>query len=97
MVNMNRRQAWSQRIAQQSTSGLSIRSWCEREGVAQASFFYWRKCLSTADRPTELIALPIEPEVCAEAVEIRTPGGYVVRVFSAAQCKVLAALLGVVP
>lgn len=42
---------WQQRVARWRRSGLSITEFCERERVSQASFFAWRKQLTTSQLP----------------------------------------------
>lgn len=34
---------WQDAVKRQSISGLSIREFCEREGVSEPSFYLWRK------------------------------------------------------
>lgn len=92
MEKTERRAMWEQRLAAQAASGIGIRAWCRREGIGEANFYYWRDRLVTAIAPTQLIALPMRQEGSA-AIEIATPGGYVVRIDSAAQCGLLPALL----
>jgi hypothetical protein len=93
MEKEDRSQAWTQRIEARRASGLSIRAWCQREGISEASFFYWRKRLSASDQPTQLIALAPSHGVGGPGLEIQTPDGYVIRIGSAAHCQWLPALL----
>jgi hypothetical protein len=37
---------WSLAIAEQAQSGLSVRAFCEREGLSPASFYLWRRNLA---------------------------------------------------
>jgi hypothetical protein len=37
---------WRLRLKRQTTSGLSIAEFCEREGVSTASFYAWRRGLT---------------------------------------------------
>ena len=93
MEKTERRAMWEQRLAAQAASGIGIRAWCRREGIAEANFYYWRHRVGNAIAPTQLIALPMVAQDSAAAIEIATPGGYVVRLYSAAQCDLLPALL----
>jgi transposase-like protein len=36
---------WRERIAEQERSGLSVRRYCEAQGIGQHLFYYWRKRL----------------------------------------------------
>jgi len=42
------RAAWRKRIALQAESGLSVREFCSREGVSQASFYLWKRKLQAS-------------------------------------------------
>jgi len=41
----NKRRQWQQRIAEQVRSGLSVRRFCEAQGLGEQSFYWWRKRL----------------------------------------------------
>ena len=43
--------AWRQRLRRQTSSGLSIRSFCSREGVSTVSFYAWKRRLTTGPLP----------------------------------------------
>ena len=36
---------WSERIAAQQRSGISVKQFCEEHGLTECSFYYWRKRL----------------------------------------------------
>ncbi|GAU79321.1 hypothetical protein [Fusibacter sp. 3D3] len=41
-----RRDKWISIIAAQNASGLSIKAWCQENGVNEASYYYWlKKCV----------------------------------------------------
>ena len=42
---------WRQRLQRQSTSGLSISGFCEREGVSSPSFQAWKRRLAARSLP----------------------------------------------
>lgn len=63
-----REDCWRRIVTRQPASGLSIRAWCEHEGVKEASFYAWRRTLAQRDasreaavkeRPTQLVALDV--------------------------------------
>jgi len=41
--------AWRRRVDRQADSGLSIRAWCGRHGVAESGFHWWRRELARRD------------------------------------------------
>jgi hypothetical protein len=59
MTREERRSYWSERLAEQAASGLSVRAWCLGEGVSYATFNYWRGRLKAerAVKPLTLIRL----------------------------------------
>jgi len=38
-----REKLWRSRLARQAASRLSVRAFCQREGVAEPSFYAWRR------------------------------------------------------
>ena len=70
---------WRSRLARHAKSGLTVAGFCEREGVAVATFHYWRrKCqggAATRELPRAEFA-PVEV-VHGSGVTIRFPGGAV--------------------
>jgi transposase-like protein len=91
---------WRRRIAQWRTSGRSVRDFCERHGLATASFYNWRRAL--ARRAAEQLAF-VPVQVVADAVpapasalEVVLVDGRAVRVapgFDAATLRRLLAVL----
>jgi transposase len=43
-------QFWRRTIADQARSGLSVRAFCEREGLVPWNFHWWRQALARRDR-----------------------------------------------
>ena len=43
---------WREVIARQAASGVSVRRFCANEGIAEASFYAWRRELALRDRET---------------------------------------------
>jgi hypothetical protein len=65
------------------------------EGLTESTFHYWRKCVSApANQPTALITLPTLDRQ-AEALEMMTPLGYVIRISSVEQLGWVKSLLEV--
>ena len=45
---------WSERIATCRSSGISVRAWCEGNGISTASYYKWQKklfCLAAQNAP----------------------------------------------
>jgi hypothetical protein len=40
-----RDEAWRARLAAQKQSGVSVKQFCEQQGLTEQSFYYWRKRL----------------------------------------------------
>lgn len=81
---------WRSHIKRQSSSGESIRGYCLRRGLSEASFHFWRREIANRDceaRPSKqvesagLVAVEIlgESSVQRRMLEIECPGGAVIR------------------
>lgn len=78
---------WREMLKRQPQSDLTVRDFCEMEGVSTASFYNWRRRLAEAERVTDVPAfVPIsvaqQPQTisCVEIVlsadvTIRVPEG----------------------
>ena len=94
MQKSTNQQVWSHRLRAHAESGLTIQSWCVREGVTESTFYYWRKQLSSVSLPvTQLIALPLPARQVEPMLELQTPHGYVIRFTSQTQVGWLGGLL----
>lgn len=38
-----RLEQWALKISERKNSGLTIKNWCEQEGITQGSYYYWLK------------------------------------------------------
>jgi Transposase len=54
---------WREVIARQVASGVSVRRFCADEGIAEASFYAWRRELALRDR---------EPPAASQVLEARS-------------------------
>lgn len=78
---------WRHHIDEQQSSGLSVRAFCSRRGLAEHNFYQWRKLLNERDHearsssPTPLF-VPVEvADVSATSrIEIVLAGGQRVNV-----------------
>jgi transposase-like protein len=64
-----RRELWRQRIAQQESSGQSIRAYCRGRGLAEHAFYGWRQKLRE-ENPSVRFALVETQPVLESAVPI---------------------------
>jgi hypothetical protein len=44
-----KRSQWQQRVAEQERSGLSVRRYCEQQGLRESALYWWRKRLRTQE------------------------------------------------
>ena len=80
---------WRSQLSRQSSSGESIRGYCRRCGLSEASFHFWRREIAGRDHQTNrasgsgaagLIAVEIVGETApGPTLEIECPGGPVIR------------------
>jgi transposase len=77
-------QEWRRRIAQWRASGLSVRAFCDRHGLATPSFYAWRRVLERrAAEKAALVAVQVvtdAPPAPASALEVVLADGRAVRV-----------------
>jgi len=86
---------WREILKRQAASGLSVREFCANEGVAQPSFYAWRRKLrerkNNGSRPREArrpkgapdherMFVPLELLGAAQSLEIIHPLGYRVQI-----------------
>lgn len=45
-LDRSKEELWRRMIARQAKSGLSVRAWCGRHDVSEASFYWWRRRLA---------------------------------------------------
>ena len=93
-------QLWQRRIEQWRASGLSVRTFCARHGLATASFYNWRRVLQrrAADEPAFVPVRVVADAVPtqASALEVVLTDGRAVRIapgFDAATLRRLLAVL----
>src|SRR5262249_36421073 len=91
---------WQRWIGEWQASGLSGRAFCQRRGLAVASFYAWRRLLQrraaekTTFVPVQVVANPVPTQ--ASALEVVLTDGRTVRVapgFDAPTLRLLLAVL----
>lgn len=82
-----RERFWRKLVAGQSHSGVSIREWCDRQGVSEPSFYFWRRELARRreqrqDASPQIVPVDVIPPVAGSRwdLEIELPGRILVRV-----------------
>jgi hypothetical protein len=96
-------QQWRRWIGQWQQSGLSVRGFCARHGLAQPSFYAWRRQIQQRDAVAgTFVAVQVVPddELPPSPFEIVLPGGRTLRVprgFDANALRKLLAVLEEVP
>lgn len=63
------RHMWQERLQRFERAGLSVRAFCDDEGVSQASFYNWRRRLAQQQTQAATNGVP-----AFQAVRVRTVG-----------------------
>lgn len=86
-ASSEREQFWRKLISGQAHSGMSIRDWCDRHGVSEPSFYFWRRELARrreqgCNARPQIVPVDVTPPVAGSrwGLEIELPGQIVVRV-----------------
>jgi transposase-like protein len=48
---VRRREDWQQLISEHKQSGLTVKAFCQKQGVSEALFYSWRKRVVAEDQP----------------------------------------------
>ena len=76
-----RRELWRQRIAQQETSGHSVRVFCRKRGLTEAAFYAWRQRLRKQTPPVRFALVQTKPaEETVPPIELMLAGGDCLRI-----------------
>src|SRR5262245_13985767 len=92
---------WRQHLDRQRTSGRTARAYCQRHGLAETAFHYWRRTIAERDLAARPVTPPpfvpvtvVGPSSSADApIDIRLAGGHRVRVRAGCDREVLAMVL----
>ena len=63
---LQRRELWRQRIAEQEKSGRPVRLFCREQNLGEATFFAWRQRLNIQETPVSFAL--VETKAAAEPV-----------------------------
>jgi hypothetical protein len=56
-----RREYWSQKIAEQDASGQSVRAFCKAQSLGEHSFYAWRQRLRKEGAPVRFALVETKP------------------------------------
>jgi len=86
---------WRQRIAQQETSGQSVRAYCRTRGLAEHAFYGWRQRLRKQTTPVRFALVEAKPaSTTAPPIELLLASGERLRFpHDAATLKLVLAVL----
>ncbi len=108
--NAETERRWKELVGRQAASSLSVRQFCEQEGISQQSFYHWRRRLgqgaALALRPavtgrgrkelaTRREFIPLRLLDAPAAWEVVHPEGYRVRVSGDVTATTLQCIVGV--
>ena len=79
-VKEPRREYWSRTIAEQASSGLSIRGYCKQAGISDQSFYAWRRRLGQGRAVHFAELKTITGSATASAIEILLTTGERLRI-----------------
>ncbi len=64
---------WRETLERQSSSGLTVRAFCQREGLTESSFHAWRRTIAQRDREGQPREEPNESAFVPVVVTNDTP------------------------
>jgi hypothetical protein len=90
-----RREQWRQRIAEQESSGQSIRAYCGERGLKESAFYGWRGRLRKQNTPVRFALVESKPgEETPAPIELLLASGHRLRIpCDAAVLKLVLAVL----
>jgi len=90
-----RRELWHQRIAEQESSGQTIRAYCGERGLKESAFYVWRARLRKQNTPVRFALVESKPSMeTAAPIELLLAGGDRLRIPSdAGTLKLVLAVL----
>ena len=90
-----KRELWRQRIAQQESSGQSVRAYCRGRGLQEHAFYGWRQRLRKQTAPVRFALVETKPtEENAPPIELILASGERLRIpHDAATLKLVLAVL----
>jgi len=99
-LNNDRRQFWQMVMETRKGSGLSVTTFCKKEGISEAAYYYWRKKLVGTDpksnrkTPPAFIEVAL-PQSNATVLELVLSSGNTLRINPGADYKTLSQVLSI--
>jgi hypothetical protein len=91
---VDRSELWRQRIAQQESSGQSIRDYCRGRGLKEPAFYWWRQRLRKQNTPVRFALVETRAAVEPVPIELILASGDRLRIpHDAATLKLVLAVL----
>ena len=86
-----RERYWRELVKGQPRSGVSIRQWCQRHGVSEPSFYFWRRELAHRGAGPQIVPVEVSPSspISNADLEIELPGPVIVRVRAGCDAELL--------
>lgn len=87
---------WSQRIAACRQSGLSVRQWCNEQGINPKTYYHWQRKLflmAQVQAQVEFASVPVmQPDAESSVVATLRNGDFVVDLYRGAAHEVIQAI-----
>ena len=84
--DLTKERQWRGVLERQVASGLNMRAFCRREGIAESAFHFWRRTIRERDGavkpaapPPKFVPAIITSSVAREAFTLELAGGHVLR------------------
>lgn len=61
--DLAKERGWRDLVKRQAASGLSVRAFCQREGLSQASFYGWRRTIGQRDGTQRIQSPSAQPQL----------------------------------
>lgn len=87
---------WSQRVAECRQSGLSVRQWCDEQGINSKTYYHWQRKLflmAQEQAQVEFASVPVmQPDAESSVVATLRNGDFVVDLYRGADHEVIQAI-----
>ena len=81
MSKQERLENWTARIMACRSSGMTVRAWCQENGLSEKTYYYWqRRLFQVLSEQQGSIGQPAFAEITPEPNNIRSSGGVAVTV-----------------
>ena len=74
--NTDQRQFWQMVLETFTSSGLSVRQFCQQEGVSEPAFYSWRKKLSAKNKGPSISSPKEDDPASDNFIQISLPAGH---------------------